>query len=68
MVAVSEPYWWGAAEDEAMQDEHGFLWRALLDTIDIDLAGRRVLDGGCNRGGPGLASTPAGAMQRPIGR
>lgn len=34
-----------------MQDEHGFLWRAMLDTIDIDLAGRRVLDAGCNRGG-----------------
>ena len=48
---MSEPYWRGAAEDEAMQDEHGFLWRALLDTIDIDLAGRRVLDAGCNRGG-----------------
>ena len=34
-----------------MQEEHGFLWRALLDTIDIDLAGRRVLDVGWNRGG-----------------
>lgn len=34
-----------------MQDEHGFLWRAILDTIDVDLAGRRVLDVGCNRGG-----------------
>ena len=34
-----------------MQDEHGFLWQALLDTIDVDLAGRRVLDAGCNRGG-----------------
>jgi SAM-dependent methyltransferase len=51
VIAVSEPYWRGAAEDEAMQEEHGFLWRALLDTIDIDLAGRRVLDAGCNRGG-----------------
>jgi SAM-dependent methyltransferase len=34
-----------------MQDEHGFIWRAILDTIDIDLADRRVLDAGCNRGG-----------------
>jgi len=41
----------GAAEDEAMQEEHGFIWRAMLDTIDIDLAGFRVLDAGCNRGG-----------------
>jgi hypothetical protein len=48
---VSEPYWRGAAEDEAMQEEHGFLWRALLDTIDIDVAGCRLLDAGCNRGG-----------------
>jgi SAM-dependent methyltransferase len=48
---MSTSYWRGAAEDEAMQDEHGFLWRAMLDTIDIDLAGRRVLDVGCNRGG-----------------
>jgi SAM-dependent methyltransferase len=34
-----------------MQDEHGFLWRAMIDTIDVDLTGRRVLDAGCNRGG-----------------
>jgi SAM-dependent methyltransferase len=48
---VQKGYWRGAAEDEAMQDEHGFLWRAILDTIDVDLAGRRVLDAGCNQGG-----------------
>jgi SAM-dependent methyltransferase len=44
-------YWRGAAEDEAMQDAHGFVWKAMLDTIDVDLAGKRVLDAGCNRGG-----------------
>ena len=44
-------YWRSAADDEAMQDEHGFIWRAMLDTIDVDLAARRVLDAGCNRGG-----------------
>jgi len=48
---MDDAYWRSATEDEAMQEEHGFLWRALLDTIDIDLAGRRVLDAGCNRGG-----------------
>lgn len=48
---MSERYWQGADEDEAMQEEHGFLWRAILDTIDVDLAGLRVLDAGCNRGG-----------------
>jgi len=34
-----------------MQDEHGFIWKAMLDTIDAGLAGKRVLDAGCNRGG-----------------
>ena len=34
-----------------MQDEHGFIWKAMLDTIDTDLSGVRVLDAGCNRGG-----------------
>ena len=48
---MSTPYWRGAVEDEAMQEEHGFIWRAMLDTIDTDLAGKRVLDAGCNRGG-----------------
>jgi SAM-dependent methyltransferase len=48
---VGPSYWRSKAEDEAMEDEHGFLWRALLDTVDLDLAGARVLDIGCNRGG-----------------
>jgi SAM-dependent methyltransferase len=48
---MSTPYWRGAVEDEAMQDEHGFIWKAMLDTIDMELAGKRVLDAGCNRGG-----------------
>jgi SAM-dependent methyltransferase len=48
---MNPTYWRGAVEDEAMQDEHAFIWRAMLDTIDIDLAEKRVLDAGCNRGG-----------------
>ena len=48
---MDRTYWRSAAEDETMQDEHGFIWRAMLDTIDVDLVGRRVLDAGCNRGG-----------------
>jgi SAM-dependent methyltransferase len=48
---MTDSYWLDAAADEAMQDEHGFIWKAMLDTIDVDLAGRRVLDAGCNRGG-----------------
>ena len=48
---MSATYWQSAAEDEAMQDEHTFVWRAILDTIDADVAGKRVLDAGCNRGG-----------------
>jgi SAM-dependent methyltransferase len=51
MSPVGTPYWRGAAEDEAMQADHGFVWRAMLDTADTDLAGKRVLDAGCNRGG-----------------
>jgi SAM-dependent methyltransferase len=48
---MSTGYWQSEAEDEAMQEEHGFVWLAMLDTIDVDLGGRRVLDAGCNRGG-----------------
>jgi SAM-dependent methyltransferase len=48
---MPERYWRGAAEDEVMQDEHGFIWLAMLDTVDADLAGQRILDAGCNRGG-----------------
>ena len=50
-MAESRQYWRSAADDEAMQDAHGFVWQAMLDTIDVDLAGKRVLDAGCNRGG-----------------
>jgi SAM-dependent methyltransferase len=48
---VENGYWRGASEDEAMQDEHEFIWRAMIDTVDVDLGGLRVLDVGCNRGG-----------------
>lgn len=48
---MSGAYWQDAAADEAMQDEHAFIWRAMLETIDTELAGTRVLDVGCNRGG-----------------
>jgi SAM-dependent methyltransferase len=48
---MSQTYWRGATADEAMQDEHSFIWRAMLDTIDMHLAGKRALDIGCNRGG-----------------
>jgi len=47
---VDVGYWRGAAEDEAMQDEHGFIWTAMLEVAG-DLRGARVLDAGCNRGG-----------------
>jgi len=48
---MTDTYWQDAAADEAMQEEHGFVWEAMLDTVDVDLAGKRVLDAGCNRGG-----------------
>jgi SAM-dependent methyltransferase len=46
-----EHYWRSAAEDAVMQDEHDFIWRAMLRTIDVGVGGQRVLDAGCNRGG-----------------
>jgi SAM-dependent methyltransferase len=48
---VSQVYWQSASADKVMQEEHGFIWDAMLETIDVDLAGKRVLDAGCNRGG-----------------
>ena len=48
---MTSEYWRSAPEDEAMQDEHAFIWQAMLETIDMDLNGLRVLDAGCNRGG-----------------
>lgn len=44
-------YWRSASEDETMQDEHGFIWQAMLATVDTDLSDKKVLDAGCNRGG-----------------
>jgi hypothetical protein len=41
---VSDSYWQSESEDAALQAEHGFIWKA---TIDVDLAGRRILDAGC---------------------
>ena len=48
---MDETYWRGAVADEAMQEDHAFIWDAMLDTVDVGLEGRRVLDAGCNRGG-----------------
>lgn len=48
---MAERYWRGPVEDEVMQDEHGFIWLAMLEMIDTPLSGRKVLDIGCNRGG-----------------
>jgi SAM-dependent methyltransferase len=44
-------HWQSAEEDEAMQDEHDFIWRAMLETVDVGMSGKLVLDAGCNRGG-----------------
>jgi SAM-dependent methyltransferase len=48
---MARDYWQSAAEDEAMQDEHRFIWDAMLEAVDVDLNRARVLDAGCNRGG-----------------
>jgi 2-polyprenyl-3-methyl-5-hydroxy-6-metoxy-1,4-benzoquinol methylase len=46
-----ESYWRTQIDDAAMQQEHAFIWQAMLDTVDVDLRGKRVLDAGCNQGG-----------------
>ena len=51
MHFMNTTYWQSAADDEVMQDEHLFIWQAMFETIDVDLAGKKVLDAGCNRGG-----------------
>jgi SAM-dependent methyltransferase len=48
---MAEHYWRGPVEDEVMQDEHGFIWLAMLEMTDTPLSGRKALDIGCNRGG-----------------
>jgi SAM-dependent methyltransferase len=48
---MASRYWRGATEDEVMQDEHEFIWLAMLEMVDVPLSGRKVLDVGCNRGG-----------------
>jgi SAM-dependent methyltransferase len=48
---MAQRYWRGSVEDAVMQDEHGFIWLAMLEMIDTPLSGRKALDIGCNRGG-----------------
>jgi SAM-dependent methyltransferase len=41
-----------AAEEDAMNDDHDHLWRQLIRHLQEDsLAGKAVLDYGCNQGG-----------------
>ncbi|MBM3463565.1 MAG: class I SAM-dependent methyltransferase [Armatimonadetes bacterium] len=40
------------AEEDAMNDEHAFIWRAMIDAmLESDLSRSRVLDFGCSQGG-----------------
>ncbi len=48
---MTQTYWRSATADEAMQNDHAFIWKAMLETIDVDLVDKRVLDAGCNQGG-----------------
>jgi SAM-dependent methyltransferase len=34
-----------------MQDAHQFVWEAMLESVDVPVAQKRILDVGCNRGG-----------------
>jgi SAM-dependent methyltransferase len=60
-------YWRSAVEDVAMQHAHAFVWKAMLDTIDVDLAGARILDAGCNRGGFLCLASDAGEIAEGYG-
>ncbi len=48
-MVEAQRYWQSADEDAAVQQEHEFIWRAILDTIDLELPGRRVLGIGRDR-------------------
>ncbi len=48
---MTPAYWRDATADEAMQEDHAFIWNAMVEAVDIDLADKRVLDVGCNQGG-----------------
>jgi SAM-dependent methyltransferase len=48
---MADGYWRGATQDEVMQGEHDFIWKAMLEMVDTSLSGSKVLDAGCNRGG-----------------
>ena len=38
-MAGTEPlYWRSAAEDEAMQNEHRFVWEAMVNAVDSQLS------------------------------
>ena len=50
-MAATRDYWWDEATDLSMEGEHLFVWEAMLDMVDIGLAGTTVLDVGCNTGG-----------------
>lgn len=51
MTTGHDSYWQTQVDDAAMQQEHAFIWHAMLDTVDVDLRAKRVLDAGCNQGG-----------------
>lgn len=71
---MSDLYCQTSDEDAAMQAQHSFMWRALLDTIDVEVGGKRALDAGCNQGGllrllcdeGRIASGYGGEGQRPL--
>jgi GTP-dependent phosphoenolpyruvate carboxykinase len=53
VTTESDLYWQTRTEDAAMQDEHGFVWRAMLDTIDADHGNSRLMSAGVRM--PGVA-------------
>lgn len=50
-VTSTRDYWWDEQTDLSMEGEHRFVWETMLDMVDADLTGAKVLDVGCNTGG-----------------
>lgn len=49
---VYENEWWNAeGGDQSMEDEHSDFWNMFLSEVREDVAGKQILDFGCNQGG-----------------
>jgi 2-polyprenyl-3-methyl-5-hydroxy-6-metoxy-1,4-benzoquinol methylase len=50
-MTSAREFWFDEETDRQLEPEHRFVWETMLDTVDVDLTGTKVLDIGCNAGG-----------------